>query len=196
MNMTEVGTDFEREKLCYQQNFEHARSLNHQMNQIPTLAMTLTGGLWFAAGVTERMEETMRFGLLLFASICDFSLALAILRVRDVFNSYLEKVRTFHPASYSDGHPTSPKLGWMGDYSMVSVYCTLMITAALLSIIGAFAFYWPYAERLLPVGAVCSLGVLASLGTHLFKSWRHAAAVAVGFAIVTTLLLFWIRNCL
>ena len=45
--------NFEREKACYQQNFEQARSLNGQMNRVPVLAMTLTGGLWFAAGVTE-----------------------------------------------------------------------------------------------------------------------------------------------
>ena len=56
--------DFEREKVCYEQNFEQARSLNGQMNQVPVLAMTLTGGLWFAAGVTENLYPEIRFDLL------------------------------------------------------------------------------------------------------------------------------------
>ena len=40
-----MSEEFERSKLCYEQNFEHARTLNAQMNQVPVLAMTLTGGL-------------------------------------------------------------------------------------------------------------------------------------------------------
>jgi len=101
--------EFEREKVCYKQNFEQARSLNAQMNQIPTLAITLTGGLWFAAGLTERMQTPMRFGLLIFAGLCNIGLVLAILRVRDVFHSYLEGLRAFHPPGYVEGRPKNPK---------------------------------------------------------------------------------------
>ena len=36
---------FEREKACYEQNFEQARSFNTQMNRVLVLAMTLIGGL-------------------------------------------------------------------------------------------------------------------------------------------------------
>lgn len=185
---------FEREKASYEQNFEQARGLNAQMNQIPTLAMTLTGGLWFAAGVTEKMQTPMRFGLLIFAGLCNIGLVLAILRVRDVFHSYLEKLKTFHPPSYVDGRPTSPKMGRLGDYSMVTVYALLMLIASLLSLLGAFKFYWPFEARMIPLGIGVAIGSLTTLATFLYSNWRRAALVAVMTAVLLAPVTFWIRN--
>jgi hypothetical protein len=137
--------DFEREKICYEQNFQHARSINDQMNRVPPLAIMLTGGLWFGAALTSNVDATIRFGLLLFAGICDIALALAIFRIRDVLESYLQKVREFREASYAAGHPTEPKLGKrFGGYSMVTLYASLMLTGSILSFAGAFFFYWPF----------------------------------------------------
>ncbi len=133
-----------RQRLCYEQNFEQARSLNAQMNQVPVLAMTLTGGLWFGAGVTEKLPDEIRFALLMFAGLCNLSLILAVLRIRDVLESYLEKVQEFYPKGFASGKPTNPKLPWLGSYSMISIYCTLMLIAAFFSFFGAFWKYWPF----------------------------------------------------
>ena len=65
--------------------------------------MTLTGGLWFGAGVTEHIPTEIRFALLLFAGLCNLALILAVLRVRDVLESYLEKIKTFREASFASG---------------------------------------------------------------------------------------------
>jgi hypothetical protein len=133
-------------EVCFNQNCESFRSLNQQMNQIPVLATTLTGGLWFGAGVTESLDMKLRFILLLFAGACNLALALAMVRVRDVLESYFEKIEEFHPASFADGQPTKnkPKLAWLGSYSMVGIYCTLMLLGAFASFVGAFFIYWPF----------------------------------------------------
>lgn len=178
------NNDFEREKLCYEQNYEQARSLNTQMNQIPTLAITLTGGLWFAAGLSEKMQNPMRFMLLIFAGLCDIGLVLAILRVRDVFRSYLEKLEAFHPAAFVEGRPKNPKIGRLGNYSMVTVYSLLMFTACIFSLIGAFAFYWPFDPMMIPVGIVAAVGILVTLYAFLFWKWKRTVAVLVAWALI------------
>src|SRR5208283_57694 len=59
---------YDREKTCYEQKFEQARSVNSQVNQVPLTAMTLTGGLWFGARRPRRTRfcsnEGGRGGLL------------------------------------------------------------------------------------------------------------------------------------
>lgn len=134
---------FEREKACYEQNFEQARCLNGQMNNVPVLAMTLTGGLWFAAGINEDISKDIRFLLLLFAGFCNLSLILVIIRIRDVFHSYLERIGSFHPESFATGKPGNPKVPALGDYSMISIYCALLALAALLSFGTAMFSFWP-----------------------------------------------------
>jgi len=136
---------FERERAAYEQNFEQARSLNTQMNQVPAIAMTLTGGLWFAAALTEaELAMEIRFALLTFAGLCNLSLICAILRIRDVFQSYLEKLKAFHPPAFASGRPQRPKVAWLGNYGMIFIYCALMVIAAVFSFIAAFWKYWPF----------------------------------------------------
>lgn len=159
---------FEREKVCYEQNCEQARSLNVQMNRVPVLAMTLTGGLWFAAGVTENLYPEIRFGLLLFAGLCNLALIAAALRIRDVFHSYLERIEQFHPCSYASGKPKKPKVPRLRDYSMIIIYCIVMAGGSLLSFIGALAIYWPFKSGLC-VGIGIVVVVLLSWYLVLFR---------------------------
>jgi len=158
-----------REKTCYVQNFEQARSLNSQMNNVPVLAMTLTGGLWFAAGVTDNLFPEIRFLLLLFAGFCNIALIFSAIRIRDVFHSYLEKIEAFHPESYTTGKPKNPKAPMLGDYSMISIYSTLMGIAAFLSFLGAFVFYWPFFDVPFWVGLIILFVVLVIFYLLLFR---------------------------
>ena len=168
--------NFEREKVCYQQNFEQARSLNNQMNRVPVLAMTLTGGLWFAAGITENLHCAMRFGLLVFAGCCNLALIAAALRIRDVFHSYLEKLKDFHPDSFVDGKPGEAKVPRLKDYSMIVIYCVLMGFGSLLSFSGALAFYWPFGGGVW-IGIICSVVIFGVWSYTLFKSKKEAETV-------------------
>ncbi|WP_193174102.1 hypothetical protein [Oricola nitratireducens] len=142
---------FERDSICYQQNFEQARNLNNQMNNLPTISMTLTGGLWFAAGVTEVLDDQIRFWLLILSGYCNILLIFSLFRIRDVFESYLERIKAFNPESFASGRPGNPKIGWLGKYSTITMYSYLMLFAAGASFIFAMLKYWPFAG--LPKGA-------------------------------------------
>lgn len=159
--------NFEREKACYVQNFEQARSLNGQMNQVPVLAMTLTGGLWFGAGVTEDLQQEIRFGLLMFSGFCNLALIFVALRIRDVLHHYFEGIKKFHEASYVSGKPKEPKVPF-GDYSMISIYCALMFIASFFSFAGSFLFFWPFCFSEW-FGFFALILILLSLYLFLFK---------------------------
>jgi hypothetical protein len=135
---------FERDQVCYEQNCEHARSLNIQMNGIPVLAVTLTGGLWFGVVSTQGLGTQVRFALLAFAGICNIALALSALRIRDVFQSYIERIEEFNPSAAATGKPKKPIVPGLRGYSMISLLCSLMFLASGLSFFGAFEHYWPF----------------------------------------------------
>lgn len=165
--------------ICYEQNCAQARSLNTQMNHVPVLAMTLTGGLWFGAGVTENLDLEIRFALLIFAGLCNIALVLTVLRIRDVLESYLEKIEQFHPQSFAGGRPSNPKVPWLGSYSMISIYAALMLSGALFSFIGAFWKYWPFD---LPsyIGVLIVMALLGALYLLLFKRGKALSSQAGG----------------
>lgn len=165
-----------RSHVAYKQNFEQFRHLNTQMNAVPTFAMTLTGGLWFGAGLTDHIDPQIRFALLIFAGIANVCLALIAIRIRDVMQSYLEQVKTFFPPTTSSGSPQKPKLGSLTGYSMISIYCLLMLTASGLSFFGAIAYYWPSSDfpRYWGIAAITFfLFILAGL---VFGTREHLAA--------------------
>lgn len=159
-----------RSRLAFVQNFEQVRNLNTQMNAVPTLAMVMTGGLWFGAGLTQNLDAQIRFALLVFAGIVNVCLALICIRIRDVLQSYLEKAVTFFPPAASSGMPRDPVLKGLSGYSMISIYSLLMLTAAALSWFGAFAYYWPFPEHTRAWGAFPVVTFLALLASVVFSS--------------------------
>lgn len=161
--------DFEREKLAFGHNTAQMRALNEQMNKVPTIAVTLTGGLWFAASQAPVQDVSIRFGLMMFAGFANLGLILACYRVRDVLESYLERIKEFAPLHFADGKPKQPFLGKMSNYSMITVYTCLMATAAAMSFIGGFTFYWPFPVTSRWVGWVVLIAVLAVFYCWLFK---------------------------
>jgi hypothetical protein len=142
---------FEREKVCYEQNFEQFRSLNEQMNRVPTIA------------------------LLVFAGLANVALGLSCLRIRDVMQSYAEKIRAFNETSFASGRPARATLGRFGDYSMIGIYAVLMVFAALLSWVGAFTFYWPFAAFSAWWGAAMFAALLALVSLAVLPRRGNAA---------------------
>ncbi len=62
---------FEREKCCYEQNFQQFRAMNQTIWRVPLLAISITGGLWYAAlGVSGAAD--FRKPLFLLSAILDF----------------------------------------------------------------------------------------------------------------------------
>jgi hypothetical protein len=151
---------FEREKACYEHNATQMRSLNEQMNRVPTVSLTITGGLWFAAAQIPALDGVIKFGLLIFAGFANVGLTLACFRIRDVIQSYLENMRSFEPKYFVEGIPARPFLKRFSHYSMITVYASLMIIAAIMSFIGAFYFYWPFANEYRVLGIAILFAII------------------------------------
>lgn len=135
---------FERQKLCYEQNFQQARTLNTQMVQVPLASITLTGGLWFGAGAVKDLDDLVRFGLLILACISNLSLILVTARIRQVFRCYLEKIQEFCPESFVEGKIYGEKAPILQDQSMVMLLCVQLGLAACMSAGAAIHVYWPF----------------------------------------------------
>lgn len=92
---------------AYNQNFENFRSLNALMWQIPLIAMTLTGGLWFGVSSIKDMAG-MRAGLLLLAAVGDFGLIVVLARLRHIIGCYL----TWLQRAFPRGYVAAPGFDW------------------------------------------------------------------------------------
>ena len=159
---------FERAKASFEQNFQQFRNLNDQMNRIPAFAVTLTAGFWYVAVVSEYgntlgpLEEKLaRFALMLFAGICDLVLVGIAIRIRDVMDDYLDRVRRFEGEWWTERTPSIPMFK---GYSMVSMYSILILAGTAFSWGGAFLLFWPREAYSLWCGAGVLGGMLGGGG--------------------------------
>jgi hypothetical protein len=160
---------FEREKACFEHNTTQMRALNEQMSKVPTMSITLTGGLWFAASQAPALDLSIKFWLLIFAGIANLGLALSCFRIRDVMQSYLEKIEEFAPQYFVTGRPKQPRLEKFTNYSMITIYAALMISAAGMSLVGAFLFYWPLHADYKILWMVVTLLIVAAAGVYFLR---------------------------
>lgn len=86
--MTEHAIENELRKAAFEQNHASFRSLNQQMWQIPLIAMSLTGGLWFGVSRVETYP-LFQIALLFLAAVGNFALVLVLQRLRFVMGEYL-----------------------------------------------------------------------------------------------------------
>lgn len=154
---------FDRAKASFDQNFLQFRHLNDQLNKVPALAVTLTGGFWyvavvqkFPAGTEPHQEAIARFALMIFATIANLMLVRISIRIRDVMSDYWKKLEGFMGVHAPE--KAAPNRFVFGDYSMISMYATMMLAGALLSGIGAFVLFWPRTGLSLCVAAGSALG--------------------------------------
>lgn len=128
---------FEREKLCYEQNCENLRSLNQIMWQVPMIAMTLTGGVWYAVATLPAMTTNIKYGLLVFVMAADIFLIFVLQRVRSVMAAYLSKIEEFHRPGFADTKSTQAT-GWLKERGVANTFCALLFIAAVMSFVGLF----------------------------------------------------------
>ena len=121
-----TSVKFEREKLCYEQNCEHMRSLNQIMWQVPMIAMTLTGGLWYAVATVKGMDSIARIGMLGFSAIANF---------------HLTKMEQFYPAGYVNAGADRNRLPFFRNRGVCLTFSVLMGIAASFSVIGAWLIW-------------------------------------------------------
>ena len=140
--IVDITQDFERAKTVYQQNFEQFRSLNQTMWQVPVIAMTLTGGLWFGAAKVGDMPG-FQYLLLILAAIANLGLIVVLSRVRYVMGEYLNALKTFEPKAFvaADGK------GLHASKAVARTFITLLICSGAISIFGTYLVYRSSADR-------------------------------------------------
>lgn len=122
---------FECDKTCYEQNCEQFRSLNQVMWQVPVIAMTLTGGLWFGAASVGEMPG-FQYLLLLFGVLANLGLIVVLTRVRYVMGQYLEAIKRFNPDSFV----AAEGKGFLSPASVATTFRILLFCSAMISIAG------------------------------------------------------------
>lgn len=95
-------------KESYEQNYQQFRSLNQIMWQIPVLAMTLTGGLWFGVSAINDNLMLVTF-LLLTAVVGNFILCGVLVRFRHVMGCYLAWLELADIDGFVDASLVSPR---------------------------------------------------------------------------------------
>lgn len=137
-----MNEEFERQKLCFEQNAQSVRSLNAIMWQVPLIAMTLTGGLWYGVATSSQLPTIAQYALLLFTAIADLLLVPIIWRIRSVMQAYIDKTVEFYPAGAPDTRtklkaPNEWLSNRLNDKIVVKIFSILLLVAAILSILGA-----------------------------------------------------------
>lgn len=132
-----VQSDFENQKFLasFNHNSENFRSLNQLMWQIPLIAMTLTGGLWFGVSKTES-SKLFSACLLVIAILGNVGLVIALKRLRFVMSRYLEWFRSAHPSGFvsAEGDGSRTGDGWFTQsYVVRHVFQWMLIAAAVVS---------------------------------------------------------------
>lgn len=116
---------------AYNQNHETFRSLNALMWQIPLIAMTLTGGLWFGVSKVEE-ASIFRIGLLSLAFVGDLGLAVVLQRLRFVMGEHLRWLDQAHPR----GHVAAIGTGRLtGSKTVKRVFQAILAFAAIISLV-------------------------------------------------------------
>lgn len=123
-----MNEDFERSKVSFEHNYEQFRSLNQTMWQVPVIAMTINGGLWYAAATITTSKWVPVFSLLL-AFVFDLALICVLIRVRYVMGTYLTKIEEFSKKDFV----TAPGTGFLTKPHVVqrSFVCALSVAAFL-----------------------------------------------------------------
>lgn len=166
-------------KESYVQNYQQFRALNQIMWQIPVLAMTLTGGLWFGV---SRVSENFWFAALLLSTAIFGNIALAIVlrRFRYVMGCYLEWLEEAYPpgfvAANGEGNENKP---W-------TRYCT---STERVRQMFSWMLYWVAGMSVLYLGALImsETNLLPVSKASISEKYydQHAEALADGYESVS-----------
>jgi hypothetical protein len=86
---------FKKEELIFVEAGQHIRALNAILWQVPSMAIAITGGLWY--GVSLFDHGTVKIAALIFTSLVDIITVLIIWRLRSVMDEYIVTQRSFQP---------------------------------------------------------------------------------------------------
>lgn len=131
-------TEHELRLAAFNQTHEGFRSLNQQMWQIPLIAMTLTGGLWFGVSSVENFP-LFQLALLFLAAAGNIALFVVLLRLRFVMEQHLNWLKANHPAAFISAKGEQ----WYNKPFVVrTAFQTMLLLAAVLSVALLIVTAW------------------------------------------------------
>ena len=132
-----MDPELEKEKVSFEQNCESIRSLNQIMWQIPLIAMTLTGGLWYGVVSTTSLPIVGVYALLGLAGLGNLILIPVLFRVRHVMRAYMDKASMFYPDHYPDAElKRGPE--FFRTKIVVKLFAVLLTVSSIMSFAGMF----------------------------------------------------------
>lgn len=154
---------FEREKATFEQNCAQLRTLVQELHKKPLMAATLTGGLWAALSIFKpdpAGAPAVISGIFSLIAIVNAFIAIAVLRLRDVMESYIEQATKFSADfGAKGGRPTRPFLPWVGGFSIALTYVFMTGTIVITAWLAPFFFLgWTIASCLPTVVTLAGVG--------------------------------------
>lgn len=117
--------EYKKKELIFVEAGQHIRALNVTLWQVPSMAIAITGGLWY--GISLFDQEAVKIAALIFTSIVDLVTVRIIWRLRAVMSGYLTAQLSFQSLT-DEGKPKH-----------VVMWCWTIILcgAAILGVLGA-----------------------------------------------------------
>ncbi|MET3139339.1 hypothetical protein AAKU61_003720 [Undibacterium sp. GrIS 1.2] len=117
--------EYKKQELVFVEAGQHIRSLNVTLWQVPSMAIAITGGLWY--GISLFDQEAVKIAALIFTSLVDLVTVRIIWRLRAVMSGYLTAQLSFQ--SLTDAGKPKHVVMWC--------WTIILFAAALLGVLGA-----------------------------------------------------------
>lgn len=124
--LEEKRWDLKQKELIFLEAGQHMRALNLLMWQAPTMAIAVTGGLWYGAATIE--ADAARSWVFAFAGVVDLLTIVTLFRLRQLIGN---EIRTQQILAGPPPASSSPK------HVVIVCWAAALITAALISFVGA-----------------------------------------------------------
>jgi SAM-dependent methyltransferase len=127
--MHQSERDHARQMATFDQNSQTFRSLNQLMWQVPLIAMSLTGGLWF--GVAKTSSPIFQFSLLGLAALGNLVLIVVVARLRYIMDAYLVWLADFNTSGFVAAQGDKP---WNGPFVVRRMFQAMFSLTAIISL--------------------------------------------------------------
>lgn len=115
----------DKQQIIYEQNCQDFRQLNNVMWQVPVLAMTLTGGIWFGISAVQN-APWIQGALWLLSTVANIVFIFVLRRLRKgVMERILEAKRKYEGVEVVKGR-----------YTVIFAFSIVLAIAAFISAIG------------------------------------------------------------
>jgi hypothetical protein len=123
-DLEQIKWQFKKEELSYLEAGQHLRSLNQQLWQVPSMVIAITGGIWYgAASISGDLPKVLALS---FAATVNILTIPIIVRLRQLIKKHINLQLAFNQQNDSKGN-----------YTVITCWILLLLTAACLSIAGA-----------------------------------------------------------